>query len=126
MHPSTKVHVGDRLAQAAWSLHYGHPEVPFIGPVVQACGLEKDAAGAPSLRVEFNKTLLGNDTVKVQNYSREEKASATFVRLGVPLPDNAWENLLYKNRAPYWGDDSTWYQVTARCIKLVCNGIFPF
>ena len=27
------------------------------------------------------------------------------------MPGNAWENLLYHNRAPYWGDDSTWHSV---------------
>ena len=42
---------------------------------------------------------------------RAEQASATFVRLGTPLPENAWENLLYVNRAPWWGDDSTWHSV---------------
>jgi hypothetical protein len=39
------------------------------------------------------------------------QASATFVRLGEPLPSNGWENLVYENRAPYWGDDATWHSV---------------
>lgn len=106
VHPSTKIHVGARLAQAAWSLHYSHPEVPYVGPVVSACGIV-----GGTLKVEFNSTLLGTDKIAVSNYSRVEQASATFVRLGTPLPENAWENLLYVNRAPWWGDDSTWHSV---------------
>ena len=114
VHPSTKVHVGARLAQAAYSLHYNHPEVAHTGPVVAACGLEKSLdrfGGATALRVEFNTSLLGQDKVVIAAYNKSEQASATFVRLGVPLPENAYENLLYENRAPWWGDDSTWFQV---------------
>ena len=113
VHPSTKIHVGERLAQAAWSLHYMHPEVPFTGPVVSACGLEKSAefSGATTLRVEFNTTLLGAEKVEISAYNKTEQASATFVRVGTPLPDNAWENLVYQNRAPWWEDDSTWHSV---------------
>jgi hypothetical protein len=96
VHPSTKIHVGERLAQAAWSLHYDHPDEPWTGPVVAACGLEHDGA---SLRVEFNRSLLGGGggdaLLALRNYSRAEQASATFVRLGEPLPEDAWKNLLY-------------------------------
>ena len=63
------------------------------------------------LRVQFNTTLLGKDTITVKNYSRVDSASATFVRVGTPFPENAWENFLYVNRAPWWGDDDTWVQV---------------
>ena len=28
-----------------------------------------------------------------------------------PLPENAWQNHVYENRAPWWGDDSSWFQV---------------
>jgi len=65
VHPSTKIHVGRRLAQAAWSLHYGHSDVPFTGPVVSACGIEKDSqTGAAQLRVRFNTSLLAGDTIR--------------------------------------------------------------
>lgn len=110
VHPSTKKHVGERLAQAAWSLHYDHPEVAWTGPVVSSCGIET-VDNNRRLRVEFNKTLLGSDTINLKNYSREDKASATFVRVGLPFPDDAWNNYVYKNRAPWWGDDSSWVQV---------------
>ena len=110
VHPSTKSLVGARLAQAAFSLHYGHSDrVAWIGPVVESCGIE---AGGGTLRVNFNRSLLvGGDTVEVRAYDRAERASATFVRLGTPLPADAWKNELYKNRAPWWGDDGTWFPV---------------
>ena len=111
VHPSTKKHVGDRLAQAAWSLHYDHPEVPFTGPVISACGIEKRPDGKDQIRLVFNASLLAGDTVRVSNYNKGEQASATFVRVGTPFPDDAWQNLVYKNRAAWWGDDATWIQV---------------
>lgn len=87
-------------------------DVAHTGPVVSACGLEKNTeTGAAQLRVEFNASLLLGDTIALANYSRADQASATFVRVGVPFPDNAWQNLVYVNRAPWWGDDSTWHQV---------------
>jgi hypothetical protein len=58
VHPSTKKHVGDRLAQAAWSLHYNHPEVAWTGPVVSSCGIET-VNSKRRVRVQFNATLLG-------------------------------------------------------------------
>jgi hypothetical protein len=72
VHPSTKIHVGHRLAQAAWSLHYDHPEVAWTGPVVSACGIEA-ASGGKTLRVEFNTSLLGTDKILVRNYSKAEQ-----------------------------------------------------
>ena len=33
IHPRVKRQVGARLAQAAWSLYYNHPEVAFTGSV---------------------------------------------------------------------------------------------
>ena len=108
VHPSTKIHVGNRLAQAAWSLHYGHTDVAYTGPIVSSCGLSNDKA---SLTVKFNSTLLSGDKVLLANYSKAEQASATFVRVEKPFPADAEQNYLYVNLAPWWGDDSTWIQV---------------
>ena len=104
VHPSTKKHVGQRLAQAAWSLHYNHPEVAWTGPVVSACGIEKTAQGGSQLRIQFNKTLLGTDKIAVKAYSTADKASATFVRVGTPFPANAWNNYVVRildRQAPF-------------------------
>eukprot|EP00912_Choanoflagellata_sp_UC4_P000343 UC4_evm6s209 len=106
VHPSTKAHVGKRLAQAAFGLYYGHKDIAWTGPIVAACGVEGE-----KLRVEFNKTLLGADSIIVAEYNRTDRASATFVRIDVPFPKDAASNFVYKNRAPYWGDDTTWIQV---------------
>jgi hypothetical protein len=38
---------------------------------------------------------------RLANYSKVEQASATFVRIEKPFPDNAWQNLVYVNRAPW-------------------------
>ena len=103
VHPSTKKHVGQRLAQAAWSLHYDHPSIAWTGPVVTACGVEKTAQGGSQLRVRFNKTLLGADTVVVKPYNKEEKASATFVRIGARFPADAWNNLVVRRTAAVFG-----------------------
>ena len=99
-------------------LSHGPDQVPFIGPVISSCGLEQ---GGASLRVEFNRSLLGDDKIMVKPYNRTEKASATFVRLDEPLPENAWQNHVYKNRAPWWGDDSTWFQVDIELAPSVCT-----
>ena len=110
IHPSTKAHVGARLAQAAWSLHYGASNTAWTGPVVEACGLEHTESGL-QLRVRFNSTLLSGDNITVKTYNSTERASATFVRVGKPLPVDAYHNYLYANREPWWGDDSSWEQV---------------
>jgi hypothetical protein len=49
--------------------------VAFTGPVVSKCGLENDHAngGLSSLRVEFNTSLLGKDTVNISNYNKKEQ-----------------------------------------------------
>ena len=39
IHPRVKRQVGARLAQAAWSLYYNHPEVAHTGPVISGCSL---------------------------------------------------------------------------------------
>ena len=110
IHPSVKRPVGRRLAQAAWSLHYGHADTAWTGPVVSGCAASADGA---TLVVRFNGTLLGatNDTLVVSPYNRSEQASATFVRVGSPLPPDAERNFLYANRKPWWGDDGSWHPI---------------
>ena len=68
-------------------------------------------ASGLQLRVRFNATLLAGDTIQVKAYNRTEKASATFVRIGQTLPDDAFHNFLYANRQQWWGDDGTREQV---------------
>jgi hypothetical protein len=114
VHPRTKKHVGERLAQSAWSLHYNHSEIAWIGPIVSACGLEQShgASGtATELRVEFNQTLLAHDEIAVRNYSHAERASAMYVHVGPPLPMDAYRNLLYQARVPWWEDSAAWVYV---------------
>ena len=62
----------DRLAQAAWSLHYGHTDVAYTGPVVSSCGLSTDKS---SLTVKFNVSLLAGDKVLLANYSKAEQVT---------------------------------------------------
>lgn len=109
IHPRLKKPVGDRLAQAAWALVYGSTQTAWTGPVVSGCTL---AADGRSITVRFNSTLLSGDAVAVKGYNRTERASAMFVLAGgAQLPDDAYHNYLYTNRAPWWGDDASWVQV---------------
>jgi len=126
IHPRVKRQVGARLAQAAWSLYYNHPEVAHTGPVISGCSLGgsvADAGTAPAgaggsasaattLTVTFNATLLGKDRVAVSNYNATEKASVFWVLVDKQVPDDADRNWLYVNRQPWWGDDiSVWQNV---------------
>ena len=107
IHPRVKRQVGARLAQAAWSLYYDHPEVAFTGPVVSGCTID-----AKTLTVAFNTSLLGKDSVAVSAYNQTEKASVFWVLVGKPLPGDAGKNYLYTNRKSWWGDDiSVWHNV---------------
>jgi hypothetical protein len=108
IHPSIKRPVGERLATAAWSLVYNHPEVAYTGPVVSGCAVSADKA---TMAIRFNATLLGSGKLVIGSYDKAEHASAVFVRGGTPFPDNAAENYVYANRKPWWGDDSTWVHV---------------
>ena len=69
-----------------------------------------------------DRFLSGGDKISLTNYSKAEQASATFVRVGKPFPENAWENLLYINRAPWWGENES----LSRCrFKLQMIIILP-
>eukprot|EP01060_Flectonema_neradi_P030374 TRINITY_DN4390_c0_g1_i3.p1 TRINITY_DN4390_c0_g1~~TRINITY_DN4390_c0_g1_i3.p1 ORF type:complete len:608 (+),score=103.46 TRINITY_DN4390_c0_g1_i3:60-1883(+) len=69
IHPRDKKPLGDRLAQAAFGAVYG-ADVPVSGPVISGCTL---ADG--KLTLTFNKTLLGKETVVVDEYQRGMNAS---------------------------------------------------
>lgn len=107
IHPRTKKLVAQRLAKAAWAIVYEH-DTPFTGPVLSGCGLSSDKS---QLIIRFNDTFMFGDDLMVTNYSRNEQASAMFVRINVPLPDDAARNSLYENRKPWWGDEDTWVNV---------------
>jgi hypothetical protein len=127
IHPRVKRQVGHRLAQAAWSLYYNHPEVAFVGPVISGCtiggtasagaddGAGAGGAGANTLTVTFNATLLGKDKVAVSAYNQSEHASVFWVLVDKQLPADADKNYLYTNRKAWWGDDiSTWKNVNIK------------
>ena len=107
IHPRVKYQVGARLAQAAWSLVYGHPEVAFTGPVLSGCSL----VGA-TLTVRFNTSLLAKSSkaVDVSTYNKTEKASVMWVKT-TPLPMDGDKNWAYTNREPWWGDDASWHNI---------------
>jgi len=63
------------------------------------------------MTIRFNKTLLGSGSLVIGSYDKADKASAVFVKVGSPFPGNAASNFLYANRAPWWGDDSSWMHV---------------
>lgn len=111
IHPRVKKQVGDRLAQAAFSLYYGHPEVPWTGPVLSGCSMGSDGSGKPAIVVRFNSSLLFGEKVQVANYNKTEQASVMWVRVDKEVPEDAAQNHLYGNRAPWWGDDSSWKNV---------------
>lgn len=111
IHPRVKKLVGKRLAQAAWSLVYGHSEVAWTGPVLSGCTVAKLTDGTRILRVRFNKTLLKDDVIKVAKYNETEHASVMWVLVDKETPADADHNYLYQNRQPWWGDNSDWKNV---------------
>ena len=153
IHPRVKRQVGARLAQAAWSLYYNHPEVAYTGPVVSGCtintanaaddsvavsagtsaGVVRGAgaggvvgAGGKTLTVTFNTTLLGKDEVVVSDYNQTERASVFWV-LTKPIPGDADKNWLYTNRQAWWGDDiSVWQNVNIKAGKGTIFRNTPF
>ena len=108
IHPRIKRQIGQRLAQAAWSLVYGHTEVAWTGPVLAGCALTTDSKGQRQLRVRFNASLLQGDQVVVADYNRTERASVTWLLVNTSVPADADKNFVYANRKPWWGDDYTW------------------
>lgn len=64
IHPRDKKPVGARLAQAAGAAVYGVPGAA-TGPTVSGCRVD---AGANTVTVTFNASLLGADSVEVQPY----------------------------------------------------------
>ena len=104
IHPRVKRQVGARLAQAAWSLVYGHTETAWTGPVISGCEVVGE-----KLKVKFNQTLL-KSAVAVRDYNRTEKASVMWV-LSEPVPSDADKNYQYQNRQPWWGDSAKWVNV---------------
>lgn len=113
IHPRVKKPIGRRLAQSSWSLVYGHSEVPWTGPVLSGCS-EQGSGSKRVLHITFNSSLLGQDQVSLSNYSREERASVTWVLMnthGTRIPKDAEHNFHYENRQSWWGDDADWVYV---------------
>lgn len=111
IHPRIKRQIGERLAQAAWSLVYGHTEVAWTGPVLAGCQIETKEQGQRQLRVRFNTSLLQGDKVVVSDYNRTERASVTWVLVNTSVPSDADKNFVYENRKPWWGDSYSWVNV---------------
>ena len=109
IHPRVKRQVGARLAQAAWSVVYGHDDVPSTGPVMSGC-----SKSARAITVKFNTSLLKGGAIAVRDYNQTEEASVFWVLVDSPIPDDASKNWLYTNRQPWWGDDSEWKNVNIR------------
>mmetsp|Transcript_8561 Transcript_8561/g.25584 ORF Transcript_8561/g.25584 Transcript_8561/m.25584 type:complete len:156 (-) Transcript_8561:323-790(-) len=63
------------------------------------------------LRIKFNKTLLGADTIALAAYNKTEQASVTWALLDTELPGDADGNYVYANRQPWWGDSAAWTNV---------------
>jgi hypothetical protein len=92
IHPRVKRPIGERLATAAWSLVYGHQDVPFVGPVLSGCKVT-----GSTVLLSFNTSLLKGGHVVVSAYNESEQASVTWVRTKA-LPGDADKNWLYQNR----------------------------
>jgi hypothetical protein len=92
IHPRVKRPIGERLATAAWSLVYGHQDVPFVGPVISGCKVT-----GSTVLLSFNTSLLKGGHVVVSAYNESEQASVTWVRTKA-LPGDADKNWLYQNR----------------------------
>jgi len=111
IHPRIKKQVGARLAQAAWSLVYGHDDVAWTGPVLSGCHVDNTKH---QVVISFNSTLLKNDAVRVADYNKTEEASVMWVLMTTNrtrIPEDAWHNYVYVNRAPWWGDNADWVNV---------------
>jgi hypothetical protein len=111
IHPRVKRQVGARLAQAAWSLVYEHPEVAYSGPVISGCALTSENSEGRTLKVKFNSSLLkqwGADEVAVSDYNKTEKASVMWVLINDTVPTDADRNYLYQVRQSWWGDSNRW------------------
>ena len=108
IHPRVKKQVGARLAQAAWSLVYGHQDTTaWTGPVISGCSMT-----GTTIKLKFNRTLLqaAGAAVDVRDYNKTEQASVTWVLIA-PLPADADKNYQYPNRQPWWGDSRDWINV---------------
>eukprot|EP00051_Salpingoeca_urceolata_P015083 m.193183 g.193183 ORF g.193183 m.193183 type:complete len:335 (+) comp18286_c0_seq1:1036-2040(+) len=79
IHPRDKKPVGERLAQGAAVVVYGKPGV-VTGPTLSGCSVTGN-----TLTVKFNKTLLGHDSIKVQDYPRQYNASKFDVLLNASM-----------------------------------------
>ena len=66
IHPRDKILVGVRLARAAAVTVY-QKSGAFTGPTLTGCALSQDKK---SLTLKFNTTLLGDDKLIVQDYSK--------------------------------------------------------
>jgi hypothetical protein len=95
----------------------------FLAIYIQKRSFHQDRLGTNiGQRHNKDRFLSGGDKISLTNYSKAEQASATFVRVGKPFPENAWENLLYINRAPWWGENES----LSRCrFKLQMIIILP-
>ena len=67
IHPRAKLELGARLASAALAQHYGAAKQHTL-PVLAGCALTPDGT---RLRIDFNETLMGDDTLLVQSWVRQ-------------------------------------------------------
>lgn len=111
IHPRVKRPIGRRLAQSAWAVVSGDETVAWVGPVLSGCAVEQAADGTRTLRIKFNSSLLGGDTIELANYNRSEEASVTWALLDTDVPSDADANYVYQNRQPWWGDSAAWTNV---------------
>jgi hypothetical protein len=74
IHPRLKRPVGHRLAVAAASLM--HEKTPLTGPTIAGCQLSGSTIADRQLTLKFNLTLLGDDTVQVQNFVNADGSDA--------------------------------------------------
>lgn len=111
IHPRVKKPIGTRLAQSLWALVTGDPNVAWVGPVLSGCAVEEASDGSRTLRIKFNATMLGNDTIELSAYNKSEEASVTWALMDADVPEDADANYVYANRQPWWGDSSAWVNV---------------
>ena len=83
-HPRVKRIVGERLALAARKIAYEDNEVVWTGPVLRSCGVK-----GRELVLEFDKELLGDDTIMVTGHTANTLGWVTDGQPGDAFPDKS-------------------------------------
>lgn len=80
IHPRDKAPLGQRLANAALSVHYNRSEV-HTQPVITGCSLMGSVSDGQHVIVVFDAKKMGDDQLLIQKFDKQEGASATEVLL---------------------------------------------